>query len=133
MGVPFLAFNAKLAIDLDRKPDEDRFELQSGFTLSSAGPAIDPVAQPVMLRVGTFAVTIPAGSFKMDEDGSFSFEGLIDGVSLQARIKPTGTLQYAFHAKARLANLAGTVNTVYVTLIIGGDSGATSVTAKISH
>jgi hypothetical protein len=42
-------------------------------------------------------------------------------------------LRYAFDAEARHANLAGTVNTVYVTLIVGGDSGATSVTADIDH
>jgi hypothetical protein len=54
-------------------------------------------------------------------------------VSLEALIKPTGTLRYAFQAKATGANLTGTTNTEYATLIIGGDSGATSVTAEISH
>jgi hypothetical protein len=53
-------------------------------------------------------------------------------VSLKALIKQTGTLRYAFQAKATGPNLTGTVNTVPVTLVIGGDSGATSVTAEIS-
>ena len=53
--------------------------------------------------------------------------------ALEALIKQTGTLRYAFQAKATGANLTGTTNTVYATLIIGGDSGATSVTAEISH
>ena len=53
-------------------------------------------------------------------------------MSLKAQIYPTGTLQYAFHAKAQGASLTGTTNPVYVTLIISGDSGATSVTAAIS-
>ena len=99
--------------------------------MSSTAPAINPVTQPVTLQVGSFATTIPIGSFVEQKDGSFAFEGVIDGVSLKAQIKPTGTLQYAFQAKATGANLTGTVNTVYVTLIIGGDSGATSVTATI--
>jgi len=54
-------------------------------------------------------------------------------VKLKALIKRTGTLRYAFDAEAKSANLTGTVNTVYVTLIIGGDSGATSVKADIDH
>ena len=73
------------------------------------------------------------GSFVAQKDGSFAFKGVIDGVSLEALIKPTSTLRYAFQAKATGANLSGTTNTVYATLIIGGDSGATSVMAKISH
>jgi YVTN family beta-propeller protein len=130
-GIPFLAFNAKLDIDLDRKPNEDRFELKSSFTLSSTAPGIHPVVEPVTLQIGTFSITIPPGSFK--EDGSFTFHGVIDGVRLTALIKPAGTLRYAFNASATGANLAGTKNTVYVTLTIGGDSGATSVKAQISR
>jgi hypothetical protein len=53
-------------------------------------------------------------------------------VSLQALIIPTGTLRYAFNAVATGANLAGTKNTVPVSLTIGGDSGTTSVKARIS-
>jgi YVTN family beta-propeller protein len=144
-GVPFLAFNAKLAIDLDRKPREDRFELQSHFTLSSTAPGIHPHGEPVTLQVGTFSITIPPGSFRRhedehevgdeheNEDGSFTFHGVIDGVRLEALIKRTGTLRYAFHAEAKGANLAGTKNPEQVSLTIGGDSGTTSVTADIDH
>jgi hypothetical protein len=39
----------------------------------------------------------------------------------------------AFQAEATGANLAGTENPVYATLIIGNESGATSVTAAIAH
>jgi hypothetical protein len=81
----------------------------------------------------SFSITIPPGSFREQPDGSFTFAGVISGVSLKAQIYHTGTLRYEFHAKATGASLTGTVNTVYVTLIISGDSGATSVTAKITH
>ncbi len=125
VGVPFLAFKAKLAIDLDRKPNKDRFELEFHFTLSSTAPAIHPVTDPVTLQIGAFSVAIPAGSFKRHrdgdgagdeqvawhehehEDGSFTFHGVIDGVRLEALIKPTGTLRYAFDAEGKGANLAG--------------------------
>ncbi|MGB6177615.1 MAG: hypothetical protein WBF43_15075 [Methylocella sp.] len=132
-GVPFLAFNEKLEIDLDRKPKEDRFELQSHFTLSSTAPAIHPVAEPVTLQIGTFSITIPPGSFKKHEGGFFTFHGVIGGVRLEAQIKRTGTLRYALDAEAKGANLAGTTNPVQVSLTIGGGSGTTSVTADINH
>ena len=138
-GVPFLAFNAKLAIQFGSVPTKDAFGFGSNFTLSSTAPAIDPLTDPVTLQVGTFTTTIPPGSFKKQTDGSFTFQGTIHGVGLGALIKPTGTLRYLFEAKANGANLTGTVNTVYATLAIGGgsfsnsNSGATSVTATITH
>ncbi|MGC2221185.1 MAG: hypothetical protein WA624_01875 [Methylocella sp.] len=56
-----------------------------------------------------------------------------DGVSLEARITPTGAPRYAFNAAAQNANLTGTVNPVPVSLIIGNDSDVTSDTALIIH
>jgi YVTN family beta-propeller protein len=137
VGVPVLAFNAKLEIDLDRNPKEDRFELESHFTLSSAAPAIHPHRDPVTLQIGSLSVTIPPGSFKKhegeNEGAVFSFHGVIDGVRLEALIKRTGTLRYAFEAEAKGANLAGTKNPVQVSLTIGGHSGTASVKADMDH
>jgi len=98
--------------------------------LSSTAPGLHPHREPVTLQVGTFSTTIPPDSFTMQPDGSFFFAGVINGVRLKARITRTDT-GYAFHAKATDASLTGTKNSAYVTLIIGGDSGATSVTARI--
>jgi hypothetical protein len=131
-GIPFAAFGAKLAIQFGSIPTKDTFGFGSNFTLSSTAPGINPLTDPVTLQVGTFTTTIPPGSFKKQKDGSFAFKGVIDGVSLEALIKQTVTLRYAFQAKATGANLTGVANTVYVTLTIGGDSGVTSVTAEIS-
>jgi YVTN family beta-propeller protein len=132
-GVPFLTFSTTLDIAFGAAPNEDSFNLHSQFTLRSSAPGIHPHREPVTFQVGTFSITIPPASFTKQLDGSYTFAGVIDGVSLKAQITPSGTLQYTFHAKATGANLTGTKNTVYVTLITGGDSGATSVTAQISH
>ncbi|HEV7911556.1 MAG TPA: YncE family protein [Methylocella sp.] len=123
--------SAKLDIAFGPAPNQDSFNLHSSFTLSSTAPGLHPHRDPVTLQVGTFSITIPPDSFREQPNGSFSFAGVIGGVSLKAQIYHTGTLQYAFHAKATGASLTGTKNVVYVT-IIGGDSGATSVTAKIT-
>jgi hypothetical protein len=137
-GVPFLAFNAVLNIAFGTAPNTDAFTLGTSFTLSSTAPVFNSLTNPVTLHIGTFAVTIPAGSFKKNNLGEFIFLGVINGVTLKAVIKPRGTLRYNFEAGAQHASLTGTQNAVYVTLAIGGgfsnsNSGATSVTAKIFH
>ena len=128
VGVPFLAFNALLAIP----PSLNAFRLESSFTLGSTAPAINPVTQAVALQVGTFTTTIPPGSFK-NVGGKFPFVGVIGGVTLQVLIAPTGTLRYGFFAGASGASLAGTTSPVPVTLTIGNDTGTTSVNALIFH
>jgi hypothetical protein len=132
-GVPFLAFGATLAIHFGGTPNQDAFALESNFTLSSTAPGIHPVFEPVTLQAGTSAIAIPRYSFSRQPDGSWTFAGVIGGVSLQAVITATGTLRYAFHVEATGANLTGSVNPVPVMLTIGDESGATSVTATISH
>jgi YVTN family beta-propeller protein len=132
-GVPFLAFSTTLDIAFGTAPNQDSFNLHSPFTLSSTAPVLHPHRDPVTLQIGTFSITVLPGSFREQPDGSFTFAGVINGVSLKAQITPTATLQYAFHAKAQGVSLTGTTNAVYVTLTIGGDSGATSVTALIKH
>jgi hypothetical protein len=107
------------------------FTLQSSFTLSNTAPAINPVTDPVTLQVGTFTTTIPPGSFKKNRNGTFTYVGVVGGVSLQAVIAPTGTLRYAFVAAAQRVSLTGTKNPVPVMLAIGANSGTTSVKARI--
>ena len=101
--------------------------------MSSTAPGINPLTQAVTVQAGTFAVTIPPGSYVETNQGFFVFAGVINGVRLEAALEHTGTLQYAFQAKAVRASFTGTMNPAYVTLSIGGDSGATSVIAKIFH
>jgi hypothetical protein len=107
--------------------------LQTSFILSSTAPSINPLTEAVTLQIGTFAGTIPAGSFVETNQGFFVFAGVINGVTLEAAIEHTGTLRYAFQAKAVHASLTGTTNPVTVRLSIGADSGITSVNAKIFH
>jgi YVTN family beta-propeller protein len=129
-GVPFLSFNARLDIDLDREPTQDAFGLGSSFTLSStASNEIHPDTEPVKLQVGPFIATIPAGSFKRRWDRSYTFEGVINNVRLEARIELRGGFRYAFHAEAKGANLSGATNPVQVSLGIGDHAGLTSVKA----
>jgi hypothetical protein len=134
--VTFAAFTAKLEIELRPRRD-DAFELQSTFTLGTSSNGIDLSKDDVTLELkhGTpsFTTTIPAGSFKQDKKGRFTFEGTINGVSLEVTMTPRRKNAYEFKAEGKHADLTGIANPVTVTLTIGNDSGSTPVRAKFNH
>lgn len=128
-----LAFNAKLNIDLDRKPNLDAFDLESTF-ISTASHEIHPDTEPVKLQVGPFIATIPAGSFRRQEDGAYIFEGVIDGAQLNAKIELKAVFAMDSSApRAQGANLGGTTNPVQVSLGIGENAGLTLVEAHFDR
>ncbi|MGH6847501.1 MAG: beta-propeller fold lactonase family protein [Methylocella sp.] len=133
--VPFAAFSPTVMINFGTTPNTDAFEIQSSFTLGSTSKGINPPAMPVTFQIGTFAVTIPPGSFTGTTTGSafgpFFFAGTINGVSLHAAIAPTGANRFSFQAGSQDASLTGTANPVPVTLTIGNNSATASVTATI--
>jgi YVTN family beta-propeller protein len=57
---------------------------------STANNEIHLDTEPVKLQVGPFIATIPAGTFKRRGDRSYSFEGAINSVHLEARIELQG-------------------------------------------
>jgi YVTN family beta-propeller protein len=133
-AVPFQSFTARLDIGLGRKPNYSSFNLVSSFILSgTAKNGIHPETEPVKLQVGPFIATIPAGSFRQREEGSYTFAGVIDGTRLEAKIELRGGFRYEFRAEATGPNLSGTTNPVQVSLGIGGNAGVTSVTAHFER
>jgi YVTN family beta-propeller protein len=120
--IPFAAFSVKLDIS------SSHFDLKGTASLG-AGGTINPPTQSLTLRVGTYTVTFPAGSFKAGPKGTFTFEGTISGVALQIRIAPLGGNSYSIQAEGSGANLTGITNPVTVGLTIGRNAGTTSVTA----
>ncbi len=128
---PFAAFAAKVVITLGlANANNDAFDLKATFTLG-ADNSIAPLTEDVHLQVGTFFTTIPAGSFTLDKKGRFKFDGVIGGVSLEAKITPLGPKSFEFKAQGQFADLTATVNPVTVGLTIGNDGGSIAVTADI--
>ncbi|MEK7870379.1 MAG: hypothetical protein AAB271_08585 [Nitrospirota bacterium] len=89
----------------------------------------------MIIQVGSYSATIPAGSFKfkpatLKKPAQFTFEGIIDGVKLEAKITPLGANSFDLKAEGNGVNLTGTVNPVTVGLTIGNDQGSAAVTAK---
>jgi YVTN family beta-propeller protein len=127
--VPFSSFSAKLNILSGPPPG---FALNASLTLGSGG-AIDPLTDPISLQVGSYSVTIPAGSFsqlmKGSKTGGYVYEGTIGGVSLQIQIDPTGDSSYQFKVKAQQVDLTALTDPVTVTLTIGTNTGTTQAMA----
>ena len=152
-NLPFAAFRAKAEIDVRHRPHHDEFEARHGhhedeferhhrrqkdefemtaiFTLGPNNNGIAPLTEAVTVQVGAFATTIPAGSFKQKK-GRFMFEGVIDGVRLEAVLRSLilGN-DYEFTVEGKGADLTGTENPVTVGLTIGDDSGSKTIKAKI--
>jgi hypothetical protein len=127
--VPFAASSAKLEIKAGPPPG---FDLTESFTLAASSTGINPLTQNVTLQIGTFSVTIPAGSFKQNPNRTFVFQGVINGVSLQVQVVLLGNNSFAFKAQGTGVNLTGLTNPVTVVLTIGNDSGSTTVTAQFN-
>jgi hypothetical protein len=121
--VPFAASFAKLEIA------KKGFDLKESFTLGTNSNGINPIKQNVTLQIGTFSVTIPAGSFRQNPNRRFAFEGVINGVRLEVQIVPLGNNLFTFKAEGTGVDLTGLTNPVTVVLTIGNNSGTTTVTA----
>ena len=63
--------------------------------------------------------------------GSYVFQGVIGGVSLQVQIVPLGANAFQFLAQGAPVNLTGLSNPVTVKITIGNDAGTAAVTADL--
>jgi hypothetical protein len=128
---PFATFKPQAVIDLD----ENAFVTFGTFTLcaGSESDEIAPATEPVQLKVGTFSITILAGSFKKDRAGGFTSSGVINGTRLTMEIFPAGKRKYVFAALGKDANLTGTTNPVAIALTIGDATGSASITAPLDE
>lgn len=131
--VPFDTFAREIEIDFGPGRRDDEFEVEGGFALGPLSGGIDPLAEEVTLKVGTFTTMIPAGSFEFTNSGplgEFEFEGVIDGVTLEVEIRPLSDGSFEFEASGEDAELSGTENPVTLGLLIGDDYGITAVIAE---
>ena len=99
----------------------------SNFTLGKDSNGIDPVTEPVTLKIADFTTTIPPRSFRKGPAGVYAFAGKINQVSIEALITPLGNKRFGFQAAAYGVSLSVTNNLVTVELTIGDDRGTTSV------
>jgi hypothetical protein len=152
-GIPFCSLRSRLELDVDGDRD-DGFELGARFALGTGG-SINPLTQPVTLSIGSYSVTIAAGSFVKRGKG-YEFAGVINGVRLAVLIRHKHseegdrsedgdndnddknnnrctTATYTVFAKGSGPILKGTTNPVTVTITIGDNTGTTKVNADFER
>jgi YVTN family beta-propeller protein len=158
--VPFASLTSGVEIErahsLTRHAN-DSFEVEGRGVLGQASDGIAPNADDVTLSLGSFSITIPAGSFVVtidrDRDNdrrdwdrddrdrddrddvvtTYHFEGVIGDVSLNATIVQGPERRFRFEFEGRHANLSLVVNPVIVGLAIGHDVGHVAVKADIDR
>jgi len=54
--------------------------------LSQASDGINPVAEPVKLQIGSYAVIIPPGYFTKKSNGSYVYSGVLNNRNLSVQI-----------------------------------------------
>jgi hypothetical protein len=124
--------SAKLRVFAGPPPS---FTLNASFTLGASSDGIDPLTEDVTLQVGTYRVTIPAGSFKQltngKKAGAYAFSGVIGGVTLSLKIAPPSVTGdgWTFKASGTPVDLTGLSNPITVMITIGDDSGTIAVNA----
>ena len=135
---PFASFSANIKAEIGPNVAENELEVKGNFTLAE-GSSINPLNEPVVIKIGGFEITIPAGSFKWfehpknPEKNDFRFEGTIEGVSVEMKIKPLGSGNYEFKFEAEELNLSWITDSVTARLTIGDDFGEIEVTPEIEH
>ena len=118
-------------IDIDR--ENSKIEIKAVLVRPKASDGVDPSAEEVALDVGSFSLTIPAGSFKLTETtpvSQFRFEGDVDGVNLEMSIRIFDELVW-FDAEAEPAELPVSSSPLVVAFRIGDDTATTTATADI--
>jgi hypothetical protein len=134
-GSPFAAFTPRASVKLGPKSNDDSFNLSAKFGLGAKNNGIDPVAEDVTIKFGSFSTTIPAGKFQQQGLGFFTYKGTINKVYLKVEIhEPKGSsgattawfkpADYSINLHAKGANLDGTVLPPEVQLTIGDDTGS---------
>ena len=118
----FSDFRAKLTMS----SFQPSFALLADFTLGRTSNGINPLSEAVTIGIGTFTTTVPPGSFKMTEPGTYSFVGVINGLTLKSLIKLAGRKTYTFEAVANVG-LTRQKAPTKVTLTIGNDTGTITV------
>lgn len=128
-------------VDAKVEVEGNEFEVKATFSLDAHSDGINPLTQEVSFSVGTFATSIPAGSFKSKKKkggqgtgklAEYTFAGVIDGVSLEVKLTQLQTNRFEFKAEGKGSAVSMMVNPEIVNITIGDDSGST-VTAKVEN
>ena len=128
---PAIQSFAQLAASVKIERTEREFEVKGTFTLGAGSDGIHPLTEEVTLQVGTFAATIPAGSFRRDGRDKFKFKGIVAGARLEVKIEREGK-GFEFKAEGKGAQV-GRANPVTLRFAVGNDAGSALARVKVDE
>jgi len=139
--VPFSSFSAKVKAEIGQDISENKLKIRGNFTLGEKSDEIDIPVEIVSLEFkGTtdgVKFQIPAGSFKWfehpkkPEKSEFRFEGTIENIPVEMKIKPFGGNNYEFKFETEGLNLCWITSPLEVVLKIGDDYGKIEAAPEI--
>ncbi len=125
LSTPFAAFTVE-----QPEINHHRFKARGDLTLGAKSSGLDLAHQPVVLTVGDFSLTIPAGSFRqIGGQMHFLFQGTVNGLNVNFEIQAErdSTDSFDFSARIKGIDLTSEPNPVSIGLKIGHNTGTTSV------
>ena len=123
--VPFSSFQGSLQIGGSGKT----FQFNGNFSLGARSFGIHPFVDPVSLQIGSSVILVPSGSLTQASNGTYVFQGTINGVALQMRID-AASASYSFQSQGAGASGLPKSGTTTVVLTIGNNTG--SITLPIN-
>jgi hypothetical protein len=115
--VTFADFDAQIEVE------KSEFEIRGGFTLGTDSNGINLFKEDVTFAVGTFARTIPAGSFKEEKRGKLSYTEVTKDLILDVTIKIAGNNKFTIKIEGEGKAVPKDVRPDQLTLKIGNDEG----------
>jgi YVTN family beta-propeller protein len=105
------------------------FQEQGDFTLGANSQGIDLAKQPVKLTIGSFSLTIPAGSFlQVGRNHHFVLNATINGlpVSFNLKANDSSSTDFSYAVNVSGVDLTSQPDPVTVGLTIGNNTGTTT-------
>ena len=119
----FATFTPRAEFTLGPKANDDSYWVRGWLKLADTSNGINPLTEAIMIKVGPFTHTLPAGSFTREGD-SYVFKGPVGASVLDLRITGSSTPGgYSFKSCLKKADLEATTLKPDVQLTIGDDSG----------
>ena len=121
---PFAKFTPELLV----APKLKAYSVAASFTIANGAPALSPTTQELKLTIGTFTVTVPAGSIKKPSPkiDLYTYSGSISGSNFGLVLTGKGAGPWGIVAAG--SHDFGTVPaTTPVSITIGPNSGSATV------
>ncbi len=116
-NVTFADFEAQFELD------PTKFEIRGGFTLGEKSNGINLFKEDVKFEIGSYAKTIPAGSFKEVKRGKIRYTETTDEFTGDVTVRIIGNNTFGLKIEGVSKFVTKSVRAEDITLRIGDDEG----------